>query len=105
LDVLVQVHIGLEDVAGSGDPPDYLMGLGLGFLFGGGNFLGQLAEAVDGRFPGEPAPESVDLAAQLRDGHGYVSFSSHEERLGGAKGKFYGSGISGHLGAFWLGLD
>jgi hypothetical protein len=91
LDVLVQVHIGLEDVAGSGDPPDYLMGLGLGFLFGGGdfpvlaNFLGQLAEAVDGRFPGEPAPESVDLAAQLRDGHGIVSFSIDEGRLGGAR--------------------
>ena len=76
LDVVVQVHPGLEAMAGAGDALDDLVGLGELFAFFGGDgpvggdFLGQLAETEDGEFPGELALELVDLVSDLGEGHG-----------------------------------
>ena len=87
LDVVIQVHVGLEGVSGGGDAADDLMGLGELFFFGGGNgpvvgdFLGQLAEAKDGEFLGELALEGVDLVSDLGDGHGFFSFLIYPPRV------------------------
>ena len=90
LDVAVQVHVGMGHLSGIGDAPDHLQGLGQFFLFGHGgfpvvgDFLGQPAEAIDGKLFGELALHGVYLVTDLGEGHGVNSFFVYPRR--GTKG-------------------
>ena len=70
----MQVHKGEEQEAAFPYPADDGMGFGGRLLVGDGDgpliaeFLGDLAEAVDGEFLGVLAPEGVDAAADLGEG-------------------------------------
>ena len=106
LDVVIQVHVGLEAMTGGGDAADDLVRVGELLTLGGGDgpvvgdFPGQLAEAVDGEFFGEFALEGVDLVAYLGDGHGIISFIIHEGHEGARREIFIAPAFAVILGHF-----
>ena len=110
LDVLVEVHPGVQAEARVGNPPDERLGLGEGLAIATGllplaaELLGQGPELDGGERHGELALEGFDLPVDAAEGHGGSFLSVPSFRYGFPSGGeiFVFPLISAHFRSFRL---